>query len=241
MENIREILRNLIYGAIGLISTFLVLKIIFDIAQVGNDSFLVNAITAISDVFTYPFKEIIVIKNPSLQNINVAAVIALGVYSVGGYLVSKIITGFLYDNLYDITQNFVDGFFKVFEFIVGLRILFEFFAVLPSLNSSAFVDAIFNWSEWTQGLLFRIPFGDGYINFSSLVWLGILIVLDVFSGRYLAKVLGGTVVIASASTNIIKPRFKFLSFRKQYPDQEESLAPTQQKEIRIDLSEPPKT
>src|SRR5690606_33198331 len=121
MENLRETLRNLIYGAIGLISTFLVLKIIFDVAEVKANSPLTTVINSISDVFIYPFRGIIVINNPSLSTLNVDAAIALLVYTVGGYLVSKILTGFLYDNLYDITQNFVDGFFKVFEFIVGLR------------------------------------------------------------------------------------------------------------------------
>lgn len=240
MENIRETLRNLIYAAIGLISSFLVLKIIFDIGQIGNDSFLTNIITSISDVFIYPFKGIIVINNPSLKTLNIDAAIALGVYTVGGYLVAKVITGFLYDNLYDITQNFVDGFFKIFEFIVGLRILFELFAVLPSLSSSAFVDTIFSWSEWTQSLLFRIPFGSGYINLSALVWLAILVILDVFSGRYLAKVLGGTVVIATASTSVLKPRFKFPSFRKQTPDENEVYQSVEQKPVHIDLSQPPK-
>lgn len=238
MENLRETLRNLIYGAIGLISTFLVLKIIFDVAEVKANSPLTTVINSISDVFIYPFRGIIVINNPSLSTLNVDAAIALLVYTVGGYLVSKILTGFLYDNLYDITQNFVDGFFKVFEFIVGLRILFEIFAVLPSLRSSAFVDAVFNWSEWTQSLLFRIPFGDGYINLSALVWLGILIVLDIFSGRYLAKVLGGTVVIAAASTNVIKTsRFKLPSFRKPREESSEISSP---KEVYIDVSQPPK-
>lgn len=236
MENLRETLRNLIYGAIGLISTFLVIKIILDVAEVTGSSAITSIVNAITDIFIYPFRGIIVINNPMLSTLNLDAAIALLVYTVGGYLISKILTGFLYDNLYDITQNFVDGFFKVFEFIVGLRILFEVFAVLPSLRSSAFVDAVFNWSEWTQSLLFRIPFGSGYINLSALVWLGILIVLDIFSGRYLAKVLGGTVVIAAASTSVIKTsKFKLPSFRKPQVVTEENTP----KEVYIDISQPP--
>ncbi len=236
MENLRETLRNLIYGAIGIISTFLVLRIILDIAQTTDNSFLTGFINGVSDIFIYSFKDIIRITNTALVNINTGAIIGLGVYTIGGYLIAKIITGFMYDNLYDITQNFVDGFFKVFEFIVGLRILFEVFAVLPALSTSMFVDTIFSWSEWTQSLLFRISFGDGYINLSAIVWLIILIILDVFSGRYLAKVLGGTVVIASASTSVIaKSRFKLPSFRKPVvPVQEEN------KPVYIDLSNPPK-
>ncbi len=237
MENLRETLRNLIYGAIGIICTFLVLRVIFDIAQPGDTSFLTVLINSISDIFIYPFKGIINITNINLVTINTGAVIGLGVYSIGGYLVAKIITGFMYDNLYDITQNFVDGFFKVFEFIVGLRILFEVFAVLPSLTSSAFVDTIFSWSEWTQSLLFRIPFGDGYINLSAIAWFIILIILDVFSGRYLAKVLGGTVVIASASTSVIsKSRFKLPSFRKPA----EKIETTENTPVYVDISNPPK-
>jgi len=237
MENFRETLKNLIYGAIGIISAFLVIRIIFDIAQSTDTSFLSVFINGVSDIFIYPFKGIISITNPSLQGINTGAVIGLGVYSIGGYLIAKIVTGFMYDNLYDITQNFVDGFFKVFEFIVGLRILFEVFAVLPSLTSSAFVDTIFSWSEWTQSLLFRVPFGSGYINLSAIVWFIILIILDVFSGRYLAKVLGGTVVIATASTSMIgKSRFKLPSFRKPATQSEEPNS----KPVYVDLNNPPK-
>lgn len=236
MESIRESLRNLIYGAVGLISTFLVLRLIIDLAGSTDTTFITNVINAISDIFIYPFKGIINISTPALENLNTGAVVGLGVYSISGYLIAKIITGFLYDNLYDITQNFVDGFFKVFEFIVGLRILFEIFGVLPSMTSSAFVDSIFYWSDWTQSILFRIPFGDGYIDLSAIVWLAILIVLDIFSGRYLAKVLGGTVVIASASTNLIpKSKFKLPSFRKKIETNN-----SEQKTVYVDVPLPPK-
>ncbi len=235
MENLRETLRNLIFGAVGLIVFILFLRIIFDIAQVENDFFLRNPINLVSDFFAYPFKGIIVINNPSLALLNTDAAVSLGIYIVLGYLIAKVVTGFMYDTLYDITQNFVDGVFKIAEFIVILRILFQLFGVLPSLRSSAFVDSVFSWTEWTQTLLFRIPFGTGYIDLSAIVWLLILIVLDIFSGRYLAKVLGGTVVIASASTNIIKaPRFKFPTFKRSSNNVTESVE-TKPKEVYIDL------
>lgn len=235
MENLRETLRNLIFGAVGLIVFTLFLRIIFDIAQVENDFFLRNPINLISDFFAYPFKGIIVINNPNLTLLNTDAAVSLGIYIVLGYLIAKVVTGFMYDTLYDITQNFVDGVFKIAEFIVILRILFQLFGVLPSLRSSAFVDSVFSWTEWTQTLLFRVPFGTGYIDLSAIVWLLILIVLDIFSGRYLAKVLGGTVVIASASTNIIKaPRFKFPTFKRPSNNVTESVE-NKPKEVYIDL------
>lgn len=235
MENLRETLRNLIFGAVGLIVFILFLRIIFDIAQVENDFFLRNPINLVSDFFAYPFKGIIVINNPSLALLNTDVAVSLGIYIVLGYLTAKVVTGFMYDTLYDITQNFVDGVFKIAEFIVILRILFQLFGVLPSLRSSAFVDSVFSWTEWTQTLLFRIPFGTGYIDLSAIVWLLILIVLDIFSGRYLAKVLGGTVVIASASTNIIKARrFKFPTFKRSSNNVTESVE-TKPKEVYIDL------
>lgn len=235
MENLRETLRNLIFGAVGLIVFILFLRIIFDIAQIENDFFLRNPINLISDFFAYPFKGIIVINNPNLTLLNTDAAVSLGIYIVLGYLIAKVVTGFMYDTLYDITQNFVDGVFKIAEFIVILRILFQLFGVLPSLRSSAFVDSVFSWTEWTQTLLFRVPFGTGYIDLSAIVWLLILIVLDIFSGRYLAKVLGGTVVIASASTNIIKaPRFKFPTFKRPSNNVTESVE-NKPKEVYIDL------
>jgi hypothetical protein len=240
MENLRETIRNLIYLAIGFINTFLVLKITIDIAQITEQSFVVNLINSISGIFDSPFRNIIEIKNPALSAINTAALIGVGVYSVTGFLLAKIITGFLYDNLEDIVQNFVDGLFKIFEFIVILRILFELFAVLPATRSSEFVTTIFGLSEWTQSLLFRLPFGDGYINLSAIIWLLVLIFFDVISERYLAKLLGSTAVIATASGSAL-PKFKLSKFFRKNVDESEVSTVIVEKSTKtkyVDVSKP---
>lgn len=235
MEGTRNLIRNIIYGAVGLISAVLILRIIFDLAQAGNNVFLKQTIVVVSDFFSYPFRSIINVSSSALVNLNADAVVSLLIYIVLGYLITKVVTGFLYDTLYDIVQNFVDGIFKILEFIIILRIIFQLFAVLPTLSSSAFVDAVYSWTNWTQSLLFRIPFGSGYIDLSALLWLGIIIIFDIFSGRYLAKVLGGTVVIASASTNALKfPKIKLPSLKRQsgiHKTSEEN----KPKEVYIDL------
>lgn len=239
MERTRETIRNIIYTGVGLVISLLFLRLLFAVAGLNN-AFFVDLVNGASDIFLYPFRNIVINTTAIVPALDFNIVIAIGIYIGLAYLLSKIITGILGDSLYDITQELVDSFFKVMEFIVGLRILFEVFAIIPGLRDSAFVDGIFFWSEWTQSLLFRIPLGDGFINLSAIVWLGILIILDIFSGRYLARILGGTVVVASASTSVIrKTRFNLPSFKRSDSDNRKEVeSSTAPKEVFIEVPPP---
>ncbi|MBE2256308.1 MAG: hypothetical protein IAE65_08915 [Ignavibacteria bacterium] len=242
MENVRDSIRNVVLLVTSVIALALVLRVIFDMAELQPTSSIISVIHSVSDFLIAPFKDIVRINNPTFATLNTDAFFALGVYIVGASLVGKVITGFLYDNLHDIVQNFVDGLFKIVEVIITLRILFEIFAILPAFRQSAFVDSIFSWSEWTQTLLFKLPLGEGYINLSAIVWLAIIILLDVISERYLEKLLGGAVVVTVATTKVIKaPRFRLfrrsssdsISVRIDNPSSEDK-----PKEVYIDVPPP---
>ncbi|MCD4743267.1 MAG: hypothetical protein K8R67_12405 [Desulfobacteraceae bacterium] len=186
MAETRSKVRAIILGMIGIIAAILVFRIALDLIEASTSNVFVNIIHWVSNIFIFPFENIISLPNNMLM-LNVDAITALVIIVLAGIAISEIVTAFLYDNFEDIIQNVIDGIFKVIEFFLVLRILFVFFQVEYNGGStSAFVKAVYDLTAWTQGLI-QNPFDifGSFLDVSALIVLVIVVIIDIVTESFL--------------------------------------------------------
>jgi len=181
MQEYRTKVRGIILLIGGTIISFLVLRLVIDLLGANYSNFLISIIVSISDFFISPFSGIIVLPG-LLKIINIDAVVAIFIFLLGTVAVSEVVTGLLYDKLEEIFHNFLDGLFKVVEFFLFLRIVFDFFGV--NFFTSAFTQSVFSLTQWSQGILFETKLIDGIINWSAIIALIIVVLLDIFAEKF---------------------------------------------------------
>lgn len=184
VSEIRSKVRAVILGITGLLIAFLFARVVLDLIQADKQNPFVEFIKQISDFLAEPF-ESLAVNDTGVATINVDALISIFMYFIIGLILSEIITAFIYDNLEDIIQNFIDAIFKIFEFIFFLRIVFDFFEV----NERAkFISGIYDLTNWSNNLIQIDPL-DGRINFSAIIMLIIIIIFDILTESLLRGVL----------------------------------------------------
>lgn len=189
MDEIRSRVRAFIFGVTAVIVAILVFRIGLDL--MGGDASVpfLKVLFDVSDFFINPFYGLIDLNVGGVtSSLNFNAMLALGIYIISAVILVEIITGFLYDNLEDIIQNIVDGLFKLVEFVLFLRIVFELFALTSREVLPGFVNFVFGLTNWTQGFLFDIRVGDGSIDLGAIVILVLVILLDIASGRMVRSI-----------------------------------------------------
>ncbi|MEP7103417.1 MAG: hypothetical protein ABI721_01760 [Candidatus Dojkabacteria bacterium] len=192
MADLRYRVRALILGVAGLIAAILVIRILVQMVGASTGNILIDAIYSVSNFFIYPFANAVSVPSGvALPNINVDALIAIAIYVLLAIAISEIITAFLYDNITDIIQNFVDGIFKVIELLLFIRIILDLFNLYNRINAPSFILSIFALTDWTQGIIQGIPVLNGMLNISAIIALIIVVLLDIFSERFLASILDG--------------------------------------------------
>lgn len=188
--DIRTKIRAVILTSVGVIVALLFLRVALDLISASENNILVGLINSITDFFSSPFKNVIEIpEDTGIDNLNVDALVAALVYVLGGIALSEIVTAFVYEKFEDIFQNFVDGLFKILEFLILLRIVFYFFDI--GLNRSiapSFIKLVYDLTEWTQSTGLGITFLDEYLDWNAIVILIIIVVLDLLAERFLDSI-----------------------------------------------------
>lgn len=191
MADVRYRLRAIILGIAGIISAVLVLRILVQMLGGSTGNILISALYSVSNFFISPFANSVAIPAGTLPGINIDALVAIGIYIFIGIALSEILTAFLYDNATDIIQNFVDGIFKVIEILLFIRIILDLFSLYDRVNAPAFIQSILSLTDWTQGIIQGIPVLNGVLNLSAIIALIIVVVIDIFTERFLASILDG--------------------------------------------------
>ncbi|MEO6729002.1 MAG: hypothetical protein ABIM99_03705 [Candidatus Dojkabacteria bacterium] len=191
MADLRYRLRAIILGIAGAISAILVLRILVQMLGGNTSNILISALYSVSNFFISPFANAVAVPAGTLPGINIDALVAIGIYIFIAIAVSEILTAFLYDNATDIIQNFVDGIFKVIEILLFIRIILDLFNLYDRINAPTFIKTIFSLTDWTQGIIQGIPVLNGSLNLSAIIALIIIVVIDIFTERFLASILAG--------------------------------------------------
>lgn len=173
MRDLRIKVRAIILSITGFIAALLVIRIFLDIIDASSANSLVELIRDITDFFIEPFKGIVTTNIES--NMNWDAFVALLMIVLIGILISEIVTAFLYERVSDIIQNVVDTIFKVIEFFIFLRLIFDFFRIE---NTNGFINTVYSLTDWTRGIT-DATFLNGRLYWSTLIVLIIVAFLDV--------------------------------------------------------------
>ncbi len=188
--DIRTKIRAVILTSVGVIVALLFLRVALDLISASDNNILVGLINSITDFFASPFKNVIEIpEDTGIDNLNVDALVAALVYVLCGIALSEIVTAFVYEKVEDIFQNFVDGLFKILEFLILLRIVFYFFDI--GLNRSiapSFIKIVYDLTDWTQSTGLGITFLKDYLDWNAIVILTIIVVLDLLAERFLDSI-----------------------------------------------------
>ncbi len=177
--DVRTRVRAIILAILGLLVFTLVLRVIFDFLDASTSNFLVQIITNITDVLIDPFEGIIDGRN---SDINYDALISIGIYTLLGIALSEIVTAFIYDSFNDIFKNIVDAIFKVVEFVLILRIIFDFFLIE---NKIGFVESIRSLTDWTGSIGIQTNFLEGRLNVAAIIILIIVVILDFLTESFI--------------------------------------------------------
>ncbi len=208
--DLRVKVRGFILAIAGAIIALIAIRIGLDLLGASKENVIVNFIISLSDIFIKPFNGLVELPDTiGLKFINTDAIIAAIVYGLAAIAISEIITGFLYENLEDIIQNIVDGLFKVIEFLLLIRIVFQLFGIFNVPAAPTFVHSIYGLTEWSQGIVLKVNFLTGYIDLSAIIALVIVVVVDLLAERFLnsifKQVRGAYKSVTTTTTRIIKP------------------------------------
>jgi len=189
LANARTQIRAVIFSIAGIIIAIIFFRISFEILGASRSGIVAELVYGLSDWFINPFVGTVQLpETSSFRILNIDAIVAMGVYMLGAIALSEILTAFLYDKFEEIIQNFVDGIFKVIEFLLFLRIVFDLFGVVIRESIPDFVRSIYSLTEWAQGILFPIQIGAMKINVSTIIVLVIVVVFDLLCERFIASI-----------------------------------------------------
>lgn len=189
MAELRYRIRAIILGIAGLIVALLFIRILLQLLGASTANTIVNFFFGLSEIFIQPFRNAVTLPpGTPLQILNIDALVAIGIYVLGAIALSEIITAFLYDTAEDIIQNLVDAVFKVIEFLIFIRIVLDLFAIFDRRVAAAFIQNIYNLTDWASNLINPMPIGSGSLNVSAIIVLSIVVILDIFTERFLASI-----------------------------------------------------
>lgn len=209
--DLRVRVRGLILAIAGAIIAVIAIRVGLDLLGASKDNVVVNFIVNLSNFFITPFNGLVELPDTvGLKFINTDAIIAAIVYGLGAIAISEIITGFMYENVEDIIQNIVDGLFKVVEFLLLIRIVFQLFGIFNIPTAPQFVHSIYGLTDWSQGIISATPpFLSGKIDISAMIALAIIVILDLLAERFLnslfKQVRSAYKSVTTTTTKIIKP------------------------------------
>jgi len=188
MAEFRAQFRAIIFAITGIIVAFLIFRVATDLISAPASNPLVGFIDTVTNILIYPFNGIINVPAGILSVLNFNALIAMTAYILGAILFTEIVASFLHDNLGDIIKGLVDIIFKFVEFTLIMRIIFELFVIADTPTAASFVHAMYALTGWSQGLLFRIQFGAGFVDLSAIIALIIVALLDALIDSALSSV-----------------------------------------------------
>lgn len=209
--DLRKRVRALILGITGFIIALIFMRVVIDFLDPGADSGFADLIIEITDLFISPMEGLIELSTASeIDQLNVTALLAIFIYFVTGLVLAEIITAFIYDNVNDVILNFVDGLFKLLEFLIFLRIIFDLLQVNQKVGM---VKTIYSMTNWAEGAVVDLKILDDRLDISIVLILIFIVILDIVSEGLLKGMLpsdgmeggfGGSNGSRSGSTNKIQ-------------------------------------
>lgn len=186
-SDIRSKIRAIFLSVAGFVTFLLLIRIVLDFLKIQKGNFLVDLVFSITDLLISPFFGSVRLLNNSLtQVVNLDVVFALIFYILFFIALVEVVTAFVYPTIKDIFINIVDGIFKVVEFLIFLRIIFNFFNLTANVVLPELVRSVYLLTNWTSGILPNIPIsGFGFLDTSAILVLVIVIIIDVFTERFL--------------------------------------------------------
>jgi hypothetical protein len=182
---IRSQIRSIGFSIVAVLAFVLFLRISFELIDANKQNGFVNAVYVFTDYLVAPFDKAIVLDQKSdLKPFDFDAFLALVTYVVFGLILIDIITGLFYEELRDILKNIIDAFFKLIEFVLLLRVLFEIFEVgFPGTFSPFAVKFIYDITDWSDFV--DIDFIWKNLSWGPLIMLIIFAVFDIITEQLL--------------------------------------------------------
>lgn len=186
LVSLRTKTRAILLSFIAIIAFLLFLRITFELVEANAENGFVDAIYQVTDMLLAPVDGAVELKPSSeLKPFNFDALIAIAFYVLGGLIFIEILTGIMHDEAEEIVQNVVDAFFKLFEFVLTLKIIFVLFDVgIPKSTAPWTISLIYDLTSWTN-IFGKLNFVYEKIDWSAIVVLIIIVVFDVLSEQML--------------------------------------------------------
>lgn len=186
-SDLRKKIRSIILGLTGLIIALIFMRVVIDFLDPNAKSGFARFMIDLTDIFINPMEGLIELSTASeIDQINLTAILAIFIYFVAGLILAEVITAFIYDNIADVILNVVDAIFKIVEFILFLRIIFDLLEVNKEVSM---VQTIYTMTDWAEEAIVSIKLLDDRLDISIILVLIFVVILDIVSEGMLKGVL----------------------------------------------------
>lgn len=185
MEFVRLKIRQLVLSITGILLFLLSIRLILNLLGNNENSAngLINLLYSLSSTLFNPFEGI---ANNLSMDFDFNVVLAMIVILLIGMMLGQIISSVVHLNGAKIIKDLVDSFFKIIEFILLFRVIFDYF----ELNFvSLFGESIQRYSEWSSDLIISNKLIEDKVSLSMLIILLIIIILDLLTETIISRLL----------------------------------------------------
>ena len=209
---LRSRFRVIVFAVVGVIIALLVFRIIFDIAGAYQTNVIVQFIYTLTTPLISPFYGFVRSPITPVIGLNIDAIIAIIGYLVGAIIFAEIVTSFMEESSEQVVENLIDGLFKLVEFLLLIRIILEVFGIYETFISPGSVRAIYELTNWSQGILPRFQYGTGFLDASAILCLIIVAILDAVIDSVLNSLFNrikrSKKVTTQSSSSFVAPRYQ---------------------------------
>lgn len=175
---LRKRVRQVIFWFTSLIIVLLLVRLVLQLFSANPNHHLTSTFYDLTLGLVTPLSGVWL--GSPLQALGAAAIslLAIVIYIFVAFLLSEFITSVLDDDPLNILVNFLDALLKLGEFIFIARLVFSLFGVTG--GSNAFVNSIYNLTDWSQGIFPSFNFLWGELELSTIAVIVILGLFDLF-------------------------------------------------------------
>ena len=179
LKFIRVKIRQLILSFAGIFVFLLSIRIVLNLLgnNVNTENSLIKFLYSLSSFLMDPFEG----STDSLSReigFDLDPVLAIFVILIVALIIAELINSIFHLNPVEIIKNIVDAFFKILEFLLFTRIIFDLF----SLSSTTwFGELIYRYTNWADNVFINTRIIDGKVSLSILIVLFFVVILDLIT------------------------------------------------------------